>query len=272
MSRILLVNILFLFSLSNIAQTKHIVQRGETIELIASRYGISVSKLKEVNPLIEEFYTGLTLSIPPKPKSVESFVEIKKRKEATDKLFEQEASISQMISQSNGVWEGYVNSNRPTYNPYWNDEQMMWNIQHAQLQTSANAFHNQMMQSIQQIYSNYQPNYSWDNYQPNYSWNGYQPSLSWDDFVPGVDYSTMPVPVFDNMQTPIDVNTNTSSPKVDTHRTLRTCQRCDGKRTIVETKGVSSFGLDKWCSECNKKVSANHYHTSCPSCKGTGVW
>ncbi len=105
MSRILLVNILFLFSLSNIAQTKHIVQRGETIELIANRYGISVSKLKEVNPLIEEFYTGLTLSIPPKAKSVESFVEIKKGKEATDKLFEKETAISQTISQPNVVWE-----------------------------------------------------------------------------------------------------------------------------------------------------------------------
>lgn len=266
---LLFLGVMF-FSVFADAQTKHVIQRGETIELIANRYGISVSKLKEVNPLIEEFYTGLTLSIPPKAQLIENIVE-DKREEVADILSEHETAISQTIFQPNVVWEGYVNSNRPTYNPYWNDEQMMWNIQHAQLQTSANAFQNQMMQSIRQIYSNYQPNYSWDNYQPNYLWNGYQPSLSWDDFVPGVDYSTMPVPVYDNISTSIDVNTNTSSPKANTSRTLGTCRLCDGKGTIVETKGVASFGLDKWCGECNKNVSANHYHTSCPSCKGRGV-
>lgn len=52
------------------AQTTHIIQRGETLELIASRYGISVTSLKEANSLLNEYYTGLTINIPPRPVSV----------------------------------------------------------------------------------------------------------------------------------------------------------------------------------------------------------
>lgn len=51
-------------------QTKHIIQRGETLELVARRYGVSVSDIKANNLLIDEYYTGLTIIIPPKPVSV----------------------------------------------------------------------------------------------------------------------------------------------------------------------------------------------------------
>lgn len=67
----LIVVVLVVFACVHInAQTKHIIQRGETIELIASRYGISVTCLKEANPLFNEYYTGLTINIPPKPAPV----------------------------------------------------------------------------------------------------------------------------------------------------------------------------------------------------------
>lgn len=61
----------------------------------------------------------------------------------------------------------------------------------------------------------------------------------------------------------------TSTPRV---REKKHCNLCDGTGWIVETKGVASFGLDKYCSECGKTVPANHYHTKCPSCKGEGQW
>lgn len=48
------------------------------------------------------------------------------------------------------------------------------------------------------------------------------------------------------------------------------CRLCDGNGWIPETKGVPSFGNNKWCAECKKTVPANHYHTSCPSCNGEG--
>lgn len=42
----------------------HTVDRGETIEYIASVYGISVDALRAANPGLETFYTGMDITIP----------------------------------------------------------------------------------------------------------------------------------------------------------------------------------------------------------------
>ena len=54
-------------------------------------------------------------------------------------------------------------------------------------------------------------------------------------------------------------------------RTKNKCTLCDGKGTVVSSSGAS-FGQDKWCSECGKRVPSDHYHGTCPSCKGKGEW
>lgn len=60
---------LMLASLSMSAQTSqsHIVLRGETIESVAKKYGISVSDLQQANPSTKDyFYAGMKLTIPHK--------------------------------------------------------------------------------------------------------------------------------------------------------------------------------------------------------------
>lgn len=60
---------LMLASLSVSAQISqtHTVQRGETIEGLAKKYGISVSDLQQANPSVKEyFYAGMELVIPRK--------------------------------------------------------------------------------------------------------------------------------------------------------------------------------------------------------------
>lgn len=64
----------------------------------------------------------------------------------------------------------------------------------------------------------------------------------------------------------------TNGGNAPTQRQPRTCGLCGGTGRVSETKGVASFGNTKYCSECGKTVSADHYHTTCPSCKGKGVW
>ncbi len=73
--RKLLVCLIAGFALSISAQeTKtHIIQRGETIESIAKKYGISEADLKEANPDIKKFYyAGMSIVIPVKAVAVES--------------------------------------------------------------------------------------------------------------------------------------------------------------------------------------------------------
>ena len=63
-------------------------------------------------------------------------------------------------------------------------------------------------------------------------------------------------------------NSSSNSSNQKTHK----CGLCGGSGRVSETKGVPSFGNTKYCSECGKTVPGNHYHTTCPSCKGKGWW
>lgn len=69
-SMLLAINILMCM-----AQTvqKHTVQRGETIESIAQKYGVTVSAMKEANPNIGDyFYVGMVLNVPEKKSTTEN--------------------------------------------------------------------------------------------------------------------------------------------------------------------------------------------------------
>lgn len=57
----------------SLAQNKiHTVKKGDTFKIIAEKYGITVEELKEANPdMINNFHTGLKLSIPTQQKDVE---------------------------------------------------------------------------------------------------------------------------------------------------------------------------------------------------------
>lgn len=64
-------------------------------------------------------------------------------------------------------------------------------------------------------------------------------------------------------------NKNTgTTPQPKRHK----CGLCGGSGRVATTDGVTSFGKTKYCSECGKTVPDNHYHTTCPSCKGKGWW
>lgn len=70
-------------------------------------------------------------------------------------------------------------------------------------------------------------------------------------------------------------NNNNSTTTPSTYsRQPRTCGLCGGKGWVDTDEGVSDFGSNnkKWCDGCQKWVYMNHYHKSCPSCKGKGKW
>ena len=72
MNKFFLSFALMLASLSMSAQTSlfHTIQRGETIESVAKKYGISVSDLQQANPSTKDyFYVGMKLVIPHKSRT-----------------------------------------------------------------------------------------------------------------------------------------------------------------------------------------------------------
>ena len=64
MKRIMVILICLQICALGRSQSPHIIQRGETIELIAQRYNMSVSDLVSANPDIVGYYSGIKLNIP----------------------------------------------------------------------------------------------------------------------------------------------------------------------------------------------------------------
>ena len=65
-------------------------------------------------------------------------------------------------------------------------------------------------------------------------------------------------------------SSSTAPTGAGTHR----CGLCDGKGWVPTDEGVTDFGstAEKWCEDCRRYVTMSHWHKTCPSCSGKGVW
>lgn len=54
----------------------------------------------------------------------------------------------------------------------------------------------------------------------------------------------------------------------------KTCGYCNGRGWVPTDEGVATFGNNnkKWCQECREYVYMNHWHKTCPNCKGKGTY
>ena len=65
MRKLLLLFIMLIGTSVVNSQDKHTVLRGETLNSIANKYGLTVDRLKQENPITENvFYVGMSLTIP----------------------------------------------------------------------------------------------------------------------------------------------------------------------------------------------------------------
>lgn len=108
-----------------------------------------------------------------------------------------------------------------------------------------------------------------------YIWMGVLSGLTYPTYTPSNTsfYSTPSSYTYSSGSSYSSSSSSTNTSTTST-RTPKTCGLCDGKGWTPTTKGVSTFGSNekKWCSGCGKNVPINHYHETCPSCKGKGVW
>lgn len=68
--RTLIILLCMLCTLLVQAQSKHVIQRGETIESLAKEYGVTPSDIQNLNPLVSIYCTGMEIVLPPKPQPV----------------------------------------------------------------------------------------------------------------------------------------------------------------------------------------------------------
>ncbi len=92
--------------------------------------------------------------------------------------------------------------------------------------------------------------------------------------VGGGNIVVTPQPTIIDPYIPVSSPTPTSTPMPNPtpQPKQHKCGLCGGSGRVATTDGVPSFGNTKYCSECGKTVPDNHYHTTCPSCKGKGWW
>lgn len=64
MKRILSVFILLCLMMNMSAQTKHIIQRGETWSTLSKKYNVSIEEIKGANPNVSVPLTGTSITIP----------------------------------------------------------------------------------------------------------------------------------------------------------------------------------------------------------------
>lgn len=71
----LVISATICLSVDAISQTSHIVDRGESIEYIAGKYGVSVEDIRKANKWLDNIYCGLELAIPEAEKKSEYGIE-----------------------------------------------------------------------------------------------------------------------------------------------------------------------------------------------------
>lgn len=126
MKKLLLTMIALLSMTIAVAQqTSHIVQRGETFELIAKRYNIALSELLDANPDEEGCYVGMQIVIPNTNKNVGEIsfltpIELSKMEEADNYLkagrYKKAASVYSKILKNSRSADAYYGRGISYYN------------------------------------------------------------------------------------------------------------------------------------------------------------
>ena len=81
--------VMFLFTTIGMAQEvmSHVVERGETLESIAQKYGVTTAQIRETNPEISDFfYVGMKLTIPILNQDVQPRQEVETKVYSNEKL------------------------------------------------------------------------------------------------------------------------------------------------------------------------------------------
>lgn len=134
--------------------------------------------------------------------------------------------------------------------------------QNAQYNATFNALMNQTVQQVKQEEADFKNNYR----QQYYAYSGQYPD---EEQVNRAYYDYLAAKNGGTSSSTGAPTVSTSSEGTATYTTVA-CGTCGGTGTIVKND-VPTFGstATKHCSLCNKTVSLDHYHVTCPTCHGS---
>lgn len=265
----------------------HTIDRGETIDYIASVYGTSVEAIRVANPGLTEFYTGMDIIIPvDKPSGqleeqklsvqnslfseAESLRQKGKYKEAV-KLYDkiqiegktplvvyynrgkvqfERGKLNESITDLNYVIQNDSDGSYPGAKNLLAEVKRQKEIKDAERQQMwANI--GAALATTAQVAANV--------YVAHETEKAQRKALKNAGSATAVSTG--------NYTEPESKETEPSAPA----KSKGQCGFCGGKGSTVEY--VANYGIEKdfWCDECGKKVVNGHYHKKCTHCGGTGV-
>ncbi len=245
---LLLLPISFVCMAQEVEVRVHEVQRGESIEYVAARYGVTVEELNSYNLFLDKyFYVGQKLNVPikVKPKVESSYLENYSYNEKPKK-------------KKRWTWGGWGRTSFNTYTPvmpmYGGFVPPSLNPGYAMMQAQ------QQMSLAQQLLQE-----RWRIEQQSQQFFQNQ-NNAWQTMPAGGAWNTTPVMV----ETPAFVPSTTTGGGSATSSTGHQCRVCGGTGQVVDNTYLGNASLTKWCDICHAEKYVAHRHKKCQTCGGNG--
>ncbi len=279
---------------------KHTLQRGETLEFVAQMYGVSVDAIKEANPHLKGFYTGIVCVIPDTPhthiadseplvdltvNTSNSYVDelrAKAEEYSSHKRYKRAAKTYSAILKIDHSMEDVYNRGLNYYNAgKWkhaitdlstvssSDDCAAWMKTHSKrVLTDARKKREEQLEARGELWSGIAMlglTAAAATATAVAAHEAQKSSLSGT-----TSYSASGSSSYSSSSSDDDRSTSSAS-SASSSSSGQKCGVCGGKGYTIEY--ASTFGLndEKYCSECGKNVPAGHYHQTCTYCGGDGV-
>lgn len=274
---LLLLPISFVCMAQEVEIRVHEVQRGESLEHVAARYGITVEELNSYNLFLDKyFYVGQKLNVPIKivPKVAPAYSTHNSYSEPVKKK-RKGNGLGRIIGNSFAAAFGYhpyaqpqMYSPNPSYGGGFGggsgnmDYLLNPNIalMQAQQQMAQEQMLNQQLMnlSLQQVYEQEEREFQHE--------KQFRPNLTIEQFRQEKAQMHQIMKEAERQGTSEE---RTPYGKVSSSKGHQ-CRVCGGSGLVVDNTYLGYASQTKWCDICRKEVYVAHRHKSCKTCGGEG--
>ena len=265
---LLLLSISFVCMAQEVEIRVHEVQRGESLEHVASMYGVTVGELNSYNLFLDKyFYVGQKLNVPIKivPKvepaysTHSSYSEPVKKERKGNGLRRFLGNVFSAAFGHHPYAQPQMYSPVPSYGGGFGggsgnmDYLLNPNIALMQAQ--------QQMEPYQQWRQDY-----WKKGQRYQEFFEQQNKKGEAIMREGILWNTAPIMV----ETPVFVPSDGGQSGTNSPGKGHQCRVCGGTGRVVDNTYLGNASQTKWCDICRKEMYVAHHHKNCQTCGGNG--